>query len=108
MYEVISYLSRQKESISRGVVHRAYTVRELAEDNKLEKEIDEKRKNLLKRRKAFAKKFLTSKEIDDLLVFVDNKNKDNQDERETSNLKRIVREVKSDFEEIQQENREER
>ena len=108
MEEVISYLSRQKESISRGVRNRAYTVRELAEDSKLEEEIDEKREELLKRRKAFANKFQTSKEIDDLSVFMEEKNKDNNDEREISKLKRIVKEVKSDFDEIQKEERDER
>ena len=106
--EVISHLLRQQEAISRGVRNRAYTVRELAEDNRLEEEINKNREEYFRRRKAFAKKFQSMQEIDDLSAFIEDKNKDNHDEREMSKLKGIVREVKEDFKEIKQENREER
>ena len=76
--------------------------------NKLEREIDEKREEFFRRRKAFAKKFQSMQEIDDLSAFIEDKNKDNHDEREMSKLKGIVREVKEDFKEIKKENREER
>ena len=108
MDEVISYLLRQQESISRGVRNRAYTAKELAEDNKLEREIDEKREEYFRRRKAFAKKFQSMQEIDGLSAFIEDKNKENHDEREISKLKGIVREVKEDFKEINKEDREER
>lgn len=106
--EEIKLLNKEKSSIEQSVYNRAYTVREIAEDRRLEKEIDLKRKELEERRRKFAKTFLSREEISALMNELDKKQKESnsQDQSYYSVLKGILRDVDEDYKLLEKQNAE--
>ena len=106
--EEIKLLNKEKSSIEQSVYNRAYTVREIAEDRRLEKEIDLKRKELEERRRKFAKTFLSREEISALMNELDKKQKESntQDQSYYSVLKGILRDVDEDYKLLERQNAE--
>ena len=106
--EEIKLLNKEKSSIEQSVYNRAYTVREIAEDRRLEKEIGLKRKELEERRRKFAKTFLSREEISALMNELDKKQKESnsQDQSYYSVLKGILRDVDEDYKLLERQNAE--
>ena len=106
--EEIKLLNKEKSSIEQSVYNRAYTVREIAEDRRLEKEIDLKRKELEERRRKFAKTFASREEISALMDELDKKQKESnsQDQSYYSVLKGILRDVDEDYKLLEMQNAE--
>ena len=106
--EEIKLLNKEKSSIEQSVYNRAYTVREIAEDRRLEKEIGLKRKELEERRRKFAKTFLSREEISALMNELDKKQKESnsQDQSYYSVLKGILRDVDEDYKLLEKQNAE--
>ena len=102
MYE-LDELSRQRYSLDYGVYNRAYTVRELSEDVRLEKEIDERRRKYEEKRKRFSSTFTRIEEIINLEREVnqeeqENKNKGIYDNSKYCMMRMIIGEIRTDFE----------
>ncbi len=97
----LNELSRQRYSLDYGVYNRAYTVRELSEDVRLEKEIDEKRRKYEEKRKRFSSTFTRIEEIINLEREVNQEEKENKGIYENSKycmMRMIIGEIRTDFE----------